>query len=116
MSGRRWCPYGREAARLRQSTGSRDLRVYVGKGEWEAARGLLRCRYPVPAVALPRGEDPLAMTWPAPGAEVTIIDRRGVARDDLVDRLAYALLRDGAVLVAAVHDAEARFFRREAAA
>lgn len=98
--------YNPTAPRLRPFPGARAWNttnpwVYVG-----TIAGVQKARSKPGSLVCPLDADPLSFTWPARGLQVTVVGEEAKWSETI--RLAQALIRDGAQLVACV-SREGRF-------
>ncbi|MBL8224485.1 MAG: hypothetical protein JNM50_04070 [Chromatiales bacterium] len=96
--------------RLREPVGAEELRAYrrrpnLGSGTWVAigpeAPAFAEARRRCFPVLTPHwhGRDPVELDWRIVAGEAVLLIERGCFDTDLLERTAYALLRDGARLV-----------------
>lgn len=96
-------PFGRilEETLRRGLSPRNDLRLYVGHRAISRAKSDME-RTSWVSLALPESDSPSSYRWPVAGCEVLIIPG-GNFEGETLQRLARALLQDGAVVVRAIH-------------
>ncbi|MBL8202423.1 MAG: hypothetical protein JNK40_15770 [Chromatiales bacterium] len=99
VTRRRLPPFGREYLIRRQAPGylNQGPRVAIGARAWELAREAVA----IPIMVLPPDEEPASFAWPV-GGEAVLLFETGDPDDEALERLAQALLADGAALVHAI--------------